>query len=394
MESYAFLLALSFILISTKLLGLFSRKIKLPAVVGALFAGILIGPCGLNLVTLTGQTGNYIKTSAEIGVIFLMFSAGLDTDMTELNKNLKASLLTAIIGVIIPLIGGALSYILFFKTNVHNYHEMLKAIFVGVVLTATSVSITVETLRELGKLKGTVGTTILGAAIIDDILGIIILSIVSSMSDPSIDVKIILAKILFYFIALIIISIIVKKLKGSIERRGEKQRISIYAISFCFLLSFISEHYFGVADITGAFFAGLMLSYMKVNEYIKRRIGYLSYLFFSPVFFASVGLETQVSNINSSLLLFTLMLTVIAILTKVVGCSLGSKVCGLNGKDSLRVGIGMISRGEVALIVAQKGNQIGLIDGKLFCPIIIVVIITTLITPILLKFAFVEREND
>lgn len=394
MESYDFLLVLAIILLSTKLLGLFSRKINMPAVVGALVAGVVLGPCVLNWITLDGGTGTYIKVTAEIGVIFLMFSAGLETDLKELNENKKASLVTAIIGVLVPLLGGALAYALYFHTGFGNFNECLRAVFIGVVLTATSVSITVETLRELGKLKGRVGTTILGAAITDDILGIIVLSVATSLNDSSVKVSVVLLKIVLYFVMLAAVGFIVFKLRKFIDSEGKKRRISIIAIAFCFLLSYVSEKYFGVADITGAYFAGLMLSTMHAGDYVCKRLDYPSYLFFSPVFFASVGLQTTLDGMNSSLIIFTLLLTIVALTSKVIGCGLGSKICGATNRESLLIGVGMISRGEVALIVAQKGYQVGLLDNKLFAPIIIVVIISTLITPILLKLLYKKFDKD
>jgi len=394
MESYSYLLFLAIILISTKLFGLFSRKVQMPAVVGALVAGLILGPSLLNVVTLDGEAGQYLQITAEIGVIFLMFSAGLETDLEELNENKVASLVTAVIGVLLPLIGGFVTYVLMFGTDLSNFKEVLTAFFIGVVLTATSVSITVETLRELGKLKGRVGTTILGAAIIDDILGIIILSVITSLTDTSVNVGVVLIKIGLYFVLILALGAAVRYFKNNIENIGIKRRVPIFAIAFCFLLAYVSEHFFGVADITGAYFAGLMLSYMDVSEYIKKRIETPSYLFFSPVFFASVGMQTSINGMGFKMWLFTLILLLVAIASKVFGCGLGSKVCGMTNKESLQIGIGMISRGEVALIVAQKGYSVGLLDQKLFAPIVLVVIVTTLITPVLLKIAMTDKDDS
>jgi Kef-type K+ transport system membrane component KefB len=392
MESYTYLLFLAIILFATKLFGLFSRKVQMPAVVGALVAGLVLGPSLFNVLTLSGEAGQYLKITAEIGVIFLMFSAGLETDLKELNENKVASLVTAVIGVLLPLIGGFVTYVLMFGTDLSNFSDLLTAFFIGVVLTATSVSITVETLRELGKLKGRVGTVILGAAIIDDILGIIILSVITSLTDTSVHVGIVLIKIGVYFVVLLAIGALLRYFKNRIEKVGIKRRVPIFAISFCFLMAYMSEHFFGVADITGAYFAGLMLSYMDVSEYIKKRIETPSYLFFSPVFFASVGMQTSISGMGAKMWAFTLVLLIVAILTKVVGCGLGAKMCGMKNKESLQIGIGMISRGEVALIVAQKGYSVGLLDQKLFAPIVLVVIVTTLITPILLKIFMADKK--
>ena len=392
MESYSFLLFLAIIMISTKILGLFTRKIHMPAVVGALVAGVILGPSCLNLITLTGDTGVFLEQMAELGVILLMFNAGLETDLSELKKNGVASFVTALIGVIVPLIGGFLGYAFFFHTDFSDYDEVLKAVFVGVVLTATSVSITVETLREMGKLKGKVGTTILGAAVIDDIIGIIVLTIVTSLKDTSVSPITVVLKIVLYFVFIAVLIFVLTKLKVFVEEQDEKRRTAIICVALCFILSYISEEYFGIADITGAYFAGLMLCTMKVGPYVARRCEIPSYLIFSPVFFASVGIKVTLGGMDASIWIFAIILLVIAILSKVVGCGLGAKICGCTGKEAFQVGIGMISRGEVALIVAQKGYASGMLDDVLFAPIVLVVIVTTLITPILLKL--VMKDND
>lgn len=394
MESYEFLLFLAIILISTKVLGLFSRKVHMPAVVGALAAGIILGSSVLKLITLDGTNGVYLEITAEIGVIFLMFSAGLETDLKEIKANALASFIVALIGVIVPLIGGFLGYALYFHTDFADYQEVLKSVFIGVVLTATSVSITVETLRELGRLKGRVGTTILGAAVIDDILGIIVLTIVTSLKDTSVNPVTVMVKIVLYFIVIGILFFLVSKCKPLIESEGQKRRVTVFALAFCFLLSYISEKFFGIADITGAYFAGLMLCSMKNGEYVKDRINFPSYLFFSPVFFASIGIKTSLDGMTGSMVGFTIILLVIALLTKVIGCGLGAKFCRYTNKEALQIGVGMISRGEVALIVAQKGYQCGMLDDRFFAPIVLVVIVTTLITPILLKLVMHDKQSE
>lgn len=385
MESYSFLLFLAIILVSTKVLGLFSRKIHMPAVVGALLAGVFLGPSGFNLITLEGETGVFLEMLAEVGVILLMFNAGLETELAEMKKNIGASFVTALLGVIVPLLGGFLGYMFYFGVDVANYDEMLKAVFVGVVLTATSVSITVETLRELGKMRGKVGTTILGAAVIDDIVGIIVLTVVTSLKDTSVSPVSVMIKILLYFVFIAVVTFIVTKARKMIEGQDEKRRLVILVVAFCFLMSYASEHFFGITDITGAYFAGLMLCTSKVGPYIFRRCEIPSYLIFSPVFFASVGLKVTLGGMDAKIWIFSAILLVIAVLSKVLGCGAGARLCKCTNKEALQIGIGMISRGEVALIVAQKGYQSGLLDSVLFAPVVVVVIVTTLLTPILLK---------
>lgn len=392
MESYSFLLFLAIIMISTKILGLFSRKIHMPAVVGALAAGVILGPSGLGMITLDGDTGIFLEEMAEIGVILLMFNAGLETDLSELKKNGVASMVTALIGVVVPLLGGFLGYALYFGADFSDHAELLKAIFVGVVLTATSVSITVETLREMGKLKGKVGTTILGAAIIDDIIGIIVLTVVTSMQDTSVSPASVLIKIVLYFIVVAAVTFVLMLIRKYVEMQDEKRRVVILSVAFCFGLAYASEEFFGIADITGAYFAGLMLCTLKIGPYVARRCEIPSYLIFSPVFFASVGLKVTLGGMNASIWIFSIVLLVIAILSKIVGCGLGAKICGCSGKEALQIGIGMVSRGEVALIVAQKGYASGMLDSVLFAPIVLVVIVTTLLTPILLKIVMKDKE--
>lgn len=391
-DKYLYLFSLAVILLSTKFLGLISRRVQLPAVVGALISGIILGPSFLDFIEYT----DFIQKASEIGVILLMFMAGLDTDLDELKKSGLASFLVAVLGVVLPLLGGFLCFkYMFSEEYANNSLGFLKAVFVGITLTATSVSITVETLREMGKLKGKMGTTIMGAAIIDDIVGIIVLTTITSMQDTSVNPTIVLVKIVMFFIFVVLTGGVVFFLKnkfiGSVKRR---RRISIYALAFCLFMSFIAEEGFGVADITGAYFAGLMFCAFSVREYIGKKFNVLNYLFFAPVFFASIGMQTNMKSLTGDIIWFTVVLTIVAILTKVIGCGLGAKICKFNNKEALGIGIGMISRGEVALIVAQKGADCGLLSETLFPAIVVVVIITTLITPILLKILLTEKNSN
>ena len=381
MTSYNFLLSISIILVFTKVLGYCSNKVNMPNVVGALIAGILIGPSCLGLVTET----DFILKASEIGVILLMFTAGMETDMQELKKNSLACMVIAAIGVVVPLIGGSLCYYLMFEPGSTSYTEILKAVFVGVVLTATSVSITVEALREMGKLEGKVGSSILGAAVIDDIIGIIVLTIVISMKDNSVSLGTVFLQITMFAVAMLLLGFGLSRLKGKIDMQANKQRATTYTLASCFLIAYLTETVFGVADITGAYLLGLFLSQHDIKHEVTKNAGRLSTLFFSPVFFASVGLKVNLDGITWGLVGFSAILLLVAILTKIIGCGLGAKACGYSWSESVQVGVGMISRGEVALIVAQKGFSIGLIDNYMFPPIIIVVIATTIITPIILK---------
>lgn len=381
MDSYVFLLSIAIILLATKVSGDLTNKVHMPQVVGALLAGVILGPSCLGWIEET----DFISKTAEIGVILLMFTAGFDTDINEMKKNSKACLIIALLGVFIPLIGGTACYYFFFIPGETSYDVILKAVFVGVILTATSVSITVEALREMGKLDGKAGNAILGAAVIDDILGIIVLTIVISMKDPSISIVSIIAKIAIYVVMIAVLWFVAEKFRDKIDANCGKRRITTYAVAFCLIIAFVTEHFFGIADITGAYLFGLIMSDHRIKKEVARKIASPSYLFFSPIFFASVGLKVELDGLTSQLVVFSLLLLVVATLTKVLGCGLGAKLCGFTSSEALQVGVGMVSRGEVALIVAQKGFNVGLIDATMFPPIVVVVIVTTIITPIILR---------
>ena len=390
MEDYSYLISIALILLSTKVLGLFSKVVRLPQVVGALLAGIILGPACLGIVHSTEMLSNL----SEIGVIVLMFAAGLETDIDELKRSGKASFLIALIGVLVPLAGGAAVAYVFNDSTDSNV--MLQNIFIGIILTATSVSITVETLKEMGKLSTRAGNAILGAAIIDDILGIIALTVVISMADESVNIGIVLLKILgffaFTFVAAVGYHYAFKKWTDN--SAVKLRRYVVISFVFCLVLAYCAEVFFGVADITGAFFAGLALSGTKKSEYISKRFDTLSYLLLSPIFFAGIGLKVELPKMNGEIVLFTVLLCVVAALTKVIGCGLGAKICKYTSKESLQIGVGMISRGEVALIVATKGEAVGLMSDKFFAPVIIMVVFTTVVTPVLLKLVFKDKTSE
>ena len=390
MEDYSYLISIALILLSTKILGLFSKVVRLPQVVGALLAGIILGPACLGIVHSTEMLSNL----SEIGVIVLMFAAGLETDIDELKRSGKASFLIALIGVLVPLAGGAA--VAYFFNDSTDSNVMLQNIFIGIILTATSVSITVETLKEMGKLSTRAGNAILGAAIIDDILGIIALTVVISMADESVNIGIVLLKILgffaFTFVAAVGYHYAFKKWTDN--SAVKLRRYVVISFVFCLVLAYCAEVFFGVADITGAFFAGLALSGTKKSEYISKRFDTLSYLLLSPIFFAGIGLKVELPKMNGEIVLFTVLLCVVAALTKVIGCGLGAKICKYTSKESLQIGVGMISRGEVALIVANKGEAVGLMSDKFFAPVIIMVVFTTVVTPVLLKLVFKDKTSE
>ena len=388
--SHGYLLDLALILLSTKAFGLLTKKLKLPQVVGALIAGVVLGPTVLGVLHET----DFIEKLSSLGVIVLMFAAGLETNVSELKKTGKASLAAALLGVLIPLVSGVGLAFLFHEGTGPN--ALLKNIFIGIILTATSVSITVETLKELGKLSTRAGNTILGAALIDDILGIVGLTIVISMADPTVNIVTVLIKIVAFFVFAAIVGIFGRKLflKWTEKHGKDMKRFVIMSFVLCLGLSYIAEEFFGVTDITGAFIAGMIISNTERTHFINTKFETLSYILLSPIFFASIGIKLDVQSMDVKTLVFTVILVVAAILSKIIGGGLGVKMFKYTNREALQVGSGMVSRGEVALIVANKGLAVGLMAPQFLVPIVIMVIATTIAAPILLKIVFKNKDGQ
>ncbi len=385
MESYLVFKDLAIIIVFAKFFGIVARKLKAPQVVGEIIAGLLIGPSVLGLVAQT----EFLSEMAEIGVILLMFTAGLETNLSDLKKTGLKSCLIACAGVFVPLVMGTLLFMVFYGFYPMGTEEFYRALFVGVIITATSVSITVETLREMGKLKGEIGTTIVSAAIIDDVIGIVVLSFVIGFKNPdSNPVSVIWNTVIFFSVAIVCGYIIYKVFKKLSKRYPHKRRISIMGLALCLVFSYIAERYFGIADITGAFVAGVILCNLRDSEYIAEQMDLNSYILFAPIFFASIGLKTQISEMSWGLLGFSAAFVVVALLSKIIGCGLMGRLCGYRGKDCLKIGVGMMTRGEVALIVAQKGLSVGMLDAKYFTSVILLIIVSSVLTPIILKLLF------
>ncbi|MBR4982784.1 MAG: cation:proton antiporter [Lachnospiraceae bacterium] len=391
MVSYGIFKDLAIILIFAKLFGIIARKCKAPQVVGEIIAGLLIGPSVLGLV----NQSDFLIQMAEIGVVLLMFSAGLETNLKDLIKTGPIACLIACAGVFVPLLGGSLLYMAFYGTAPWGSDGFYTAVFIGVIMTATSVSITVQTLKELGKLKGKVGTTILSAAIIDDIIGIVVLTFVIGFKSPDSNPgKVVINTILFFIFSFVVGFISYKVFKKVDERYPHTRRIPIAGLAYCFALSFIAEHYFGIADITGAYVAGIILCSIRDSDYIAEKMDINSYMLFGPVFFASIGLKTSIENVNGEIILFTVGFVLVALLTKIIGCGLISKCCGFSNNDSLKIGIGMMTRGEVALIVSQKGLSVGLLSPVYFTSVIFLIVISSVVTPIILKILYAKDTEE
>lgn len=385
METYEIFKDLAIILISAKLCGLLAAKLKAPQVVGEIIAGLLIGPCVLGLV----QQTELITGMAEIGVVLLMFFAGLQTSLKDLMRTGWKALLIACAGVFVPLAGGYLLYSCYYGFAPGGTSQFYSAVFTGVILTATSVSITVASLKELGYLKSETGTTIMSAAIIDDVIGIIVLTFVVGMKDPdSKPVSVIISTVLFFVLAVVLGVIIYRGFKWLDKRYPHTRRIPILGFVLAFAMAYVAEKYFGIADITGAYVAGIILCSIDDSEYIARKVDVSSYMIFGPLFFASIGLKTNIDQVTPSLLLFCILFVIVGLLAKIIGCGLMSKVLGFRGSDALKIGVGMMTRGEVALIVAQKGLQVGMIESRYFAAVIFLILVSSISTPIVLKVLY------
>lgn len=391
MESYSILKDLAIIIIAAKLFGILARKCKATQVVGEIIAGLLIGPSILGLV----DQSDFILQMAEIGVILLMFSAGLETDLKELMKTGPIAALIACAGVFIPLVLGALYYMVFYGFAPWGSNEFYEAVFIGTILTATSVSITVQSLKEMGKLKGRVGTTILSAAIIDDVIGIIVLTFVIGFKNPDSKPSTVVVNTILFFVLAVGVGFISYKIFKWIDKRyPHTRRIPIAGLAYCFIMSYVAEQYFGIADITGAYVAGIILCSINDSEYIERKIDINSYMLFGPVFFASIGLKTDLNDVTGGILLFAVGFVIVGLISKIIGCGLMARICRFKGKDALKIGVGMMTRGEVALIVAQKGLSMNLIDPVYFTAVILLIIVSSISTPIVLKFLYSRDKEE
>ncbi len=391
MEAYLVFKDLAIIVIFAKVFGIIARRCKAPQVVGEIIAGLLIGPSILGLVEQT----DFLTQMAEVGVVLLMFSAGLETNLKDLMKTGPIAFLIACAGVFVPLFGGTLLYMGFYGAAPWGSEHFYKAVFVGVIMTATSVSITVQALKELGKLKGKVGTTILSAAIIDDIIGIIVLTFVIGFKNPNSNPGDVVISTFLFFLAAIgvgfVLYIVFKKLD---TKYPHTRRIPILSLALCFAFSYAAEKWFGIADITGAYVAGIILCSIQDSEYIDEKIDINSYMLFGPVFFASIGLKTSIDSIDSSIILFTVGFVIVALSMKIIGCGLMAKLCRFNWKDSLKIGVGMMTRGEVALIVSQKGLSVGLLTPVYFTSVIFLIICSSIATPIILKLLYAKDAEN
>ena len=388
MEVYSVFRDLAIIMVAAKIMGLAVRKLNVPQVVGEILAGLIIGPSVLGFV----QQSDFLSQMAEIGVILLMFSAGLGTNLRDMAKTGLTAFLVACMGVFVPLLCGTLLYMAFYGFDSIGSAEFYKALFIGTILTATSVSITVKALAEMGKLKTKLGTLIVSAAIIDDVIGIIVLTMVVGMSTGKGGsgqiIAVAVRSALFFVFSGGIGFVIYKIFKRLDAKYKHTQRIPILGLALCMFMAYAAERYFGVADITGAFVAGIILCNIQDADYIERKMNINSYMLFGPVFFAGIGLKTDVSHISPDIILFSVCFVIVGLIAKIIGCGITARLSRYSFGDSLKVGVGMMTRGEVALIVAQKGLSAKIIKPVFFTPVILLIIVSSILTPIALKMLY------
>ena len=394
MEYYSVLLPLALIMAASKVLSKAASKINMPQVVGMLLAGVIIGLINYipNQEILTETSMEGVGFIAKLGVIMIMFSAGLETDIKQIKSIGAPAMVITVAGVVVPMGLGFVVACLFNGGFSTGKDVLLDNLFYGSILTATSVSVSVATLKEIGKLSSKVGTTIIAAAIIDDIIGVIVLSFVIALKgtdgQAQSPLKVTLMTVLF-FVAAGLFGTTVKQIMQLAEKRYPHHRLlPIFGLATCFFFAYASEKWFGVADITGAFAAGLFLSRNPESSYIDRRTDIISYMIFTPVFFANIGMTVKFNSINTGMILFGACFILAGLAGKVLGCAGASLICGYSKKDSFRVGVGMMARAEVALVCAQKGVENGMIDSSIMPFILILIIISSFVTPMILKKSY------
>ncbi|HTP06715.1 MAG TPA: cation:proton antiporter [Anaerolineae bacterium] len=380
-------LALAIIILAAKAGGYVAVRLRQPAVLGELLVGLILGPTVIDLVHLPFVTNpellqEEISDLASLGVVFLMFMAGLEVELREMLHAGRAAALSGTIGVIVPLFMGALAALPF------GYHGA-DAWFIGIILTATSVSISAQTLLELGVLRTREGLTLLGAAVVDDILVLIVLSIFLAINGADESIGLVLIKMIGYLALSGLLGwFVLPRVVTWIDQQSISEGLTAIVLFIILVFAWSAEVMGGLAAITGAFIAGVGLGRSLLREKIETKMRPITYGFLVPVFFVSIGLEANVRAITGTLLPFLLVLFIVAIVSKVIGAGLGARMAGLTNAESLRVGVGMISRGEVGLIVAGIGVQQGLISSEVFSVVVVLVLLTTLITPLLLRWVF------
>lgn len=375
------LLVIALVLLGAKVAGRLSQRVGLPTPFGKILLGLIIGPAVLNWVS----PGETLRNLADIGVILLMFLAGLETDMVQMRRVGWASFWTALGGVVLPFAGGlGLGYVFGLGA--------VESLFLGAILTATSVSISAQTLMEMGKLRTREGTTILGAAVIDDVMGIIILAFVFALGSGEALLPALLKMAIFLPLAVVVGRFVVPPLMKQVQGRLPQEAQLAVILVLALLYAWAAQYWGGVAAITGAYIAGLLVSQTELREHASGGLGSIGYTFFVPIFFVGIGLQTDLLHLGEAWLLGIAVLAV-AVVGKVLGCYVGARGGGFSHKESLRVGVGMMSRGEVALVIAAAALQAGVVDTGIFAVAVLTALATTLLTPVFLKLTYRERRG-
>lgn len=377
MDTIELLLPLALILVGARLVGRLSQRFGMPAVLGELLAGLILGPSLLGWV----HTGEVLNAVAGIGVLLLMFIAGLETDVSALQQVGKPSSYAAIAGVILPFAGGVAVGMAFGLGTATS-------LFLGTALTATSVSVSVQTLRELGRLQSKEGLIILGAAIIDDVLGILVLSVVLAMAGQGGNPLLAIAKLVLFFpVALLVGRVVVTPLVHWIHKHHAREAGFALIFALVLVYAWAAEALGGLAAITGAYIAGVLVARLpEARESVVEGASVMGYGLFVPVFFVTVGLTTDVRNVMLAPGL-TAVVVVVAVATKAIGAAWGARRGGCSRGEARAVGAGMIARGEVALVMATLGLSSGLLNETTFTVVVLMTVVTTLLTPMLLKLA-------
>ncbi len=367
---------------------LIASRINQSAVIGLILIGLLVGPSVLGLITYT----DFVRALAHLGAVILLFVIGLEFNVKEI-LSVRNGVIAGV-GVVIPWIGGFLVSILFgFNTA--------SAIFIGTALTATSIAITANVLKEMGKLQTSAAKAIIGAAVIDDVLSLLALAISTDVVSGTISAGGIVL-VAFKAIAFIVIAgafgiFIVSRYLEKIDSTGFAKKFPEFIFIFAMMVAFLyalSAEAVGLSAIVGAFIAGVSFESVKVthSKNFKEGAEYLQVIFAS-IFFVSLGILADVKAITPEILLFIVILTLVAIFTKVIGCGIPARLMGLNRKDSLIVGFGMAPRGEVAMIVALIGLETGIIGQGVYVALVLMSLLTTVATPIVYRNWFFRSKN-
>jgi len=373
---------LAIILLASKIAGEISVKLGQPSVLGKLLVGIILGPAVLGLISETKT----LEELSQIGVILLMFIAGMETDLDEFKRSGKASTLVGLSGIIVPLFVGYL-------TGIMMNMSTFEAIFLGLLLSATSVSISVQALKELNKMQSKEGTAILGAAVIDDVVVIIALAFLMSMAGGDVNLTLVIVKKVLFFAGAILAAwkVVPWVLKKFAPLKVTESLLSA-ALIICFLFAYVAE-LTGVAAIIGAYIAGVAISQTKFKQEIFEKVETIGYSIFVPVFFTSIGVKASFDGISQHLVAI-IGLSILAILTKLIGAAAGAKLAKFSWRSSMGIGAAMVSRGEVALIIASIGLETKLISQELFAILVIVVLVTTIVTPPMMKLFFKQSDKQ